>query len=323
MVPSVSNALFDEVRRVVGAMGYEAGCGGCFEHGAQRPALDALLDLLDDVERQSGDPDIALRIGRLLGPVAVGIPGYLAMAGPTLLEALPRVLNYQRLVADGVTLRFQADGEVIRFHLGYSCIDPHPGLSNLLVSATRFFGAWLLGHEPPLTAVWFRHAPRGSAEFHAELFGVEPRFDAPDDGFALDRAWFVAPLRTAEASLVPMLEAQAARLLGSFSEDSFLAGIRHKIVEAASQGAGVEMADIAVGLHVSPRTLQRRLQALGTTYNRVLQELRMDMANRFLADERLSLHEVATLLGFREQSSFCHAYRQWTGRAPSEARRQR
>lgn len=321
MVASVSSALFDEVRRVVRAMGYDTAPAGRLVAGAQRLPLGAMTGLLDDIERESRDPDVALRIGRLLGPVAVGIPGYLAMAGPTLLEALPRVLNYQRLIADGVSLRFESRDATVRFHLGYDGIEPHAGLSNLLVSATRFFGAWLLGSEPCLAAVWFRHAARGSADFHAEIFGAEPSFGAADDGFALDQSWFVGSLRTAESSLVPMLEAQATKLLGSFSEDAFLAGVRHAIVDVMSRGSGPEMLEIADRLHVTPRTLQRRLQAVGTTYNRQLQELRMEMANRFLADERLSLHEIASLLGYREQSSFCHVYRQWTGRAPSEARR--
>jgi len=325
MAGSIARALYDEVGRVAANMGYVIDAPGGNPPGAcgRRLPLQALLRRLTDLERQSGDPHIGLRIGRLLRPVAVGIPGYLAMAGPTLREALPRVIGYQRLVADGVTLRVSVAGEAVVFTMQYQGVAPSRVLSDLLVAGTRFFGVWLLGSQPALADVWF-HYPRPSAgDVYEELFGARPRFGAADDGFALARAWLNEPLRTAEASLVPVLEAQAMRLLASIRDDAFLAMVSEAIVDLIDAGESVGMVEVAARLHTSPRTLQRRLHAHGTTFNRLLQELRMDLANRYLADDRLSLIEIASLLGYHEQSSFCHAYRQWTGRAPSAARRAR
>jgi AraC-like DNA-binding protein len=322
MAASVARALYDEVGRVAAGMGYRVTAPASDDLWARsrRVPLRALADRLSDLEAQSGDPHVGLRVGRLLGPVAVGIPGYLAMAGPTLLDALPRLMGYQRLVADGVSLRFSEEGDEVRLRLAWEPSARSPALSDLLLAALRFFGVWLLGKQPPIIDVWFHYPPPADTSLHGELFGVAPRFDAPDDGFALARAWFSEPLPTAAASLVPALEAQAVRLLAAGREDDALSLVGEAIVDLIAAGGAVGVVEVAARLHSTPRTLQRRLAAHGTTFNRLLQEVRTDLANRYLADERLSLIEIAGLLGYREQSSFCHAYRQWTGRTPSRAR---
>lgn len=323
MAGSVARALYDEVARAANAMGYHtAACGAAAPPAPeQRLPLDALLRLLADIERRSGDPHIGLRLGRALRPAAVGVPGYLAMAGPTLLDALPRVMEYQRLVADGVSLRVATAGDELRFHITYQDVPPSRALSDLLVAATRFFGAWLLGSEPPLAAVWFHYPQPSRATAHREVLGSLPRFAAGDDGFALARSWFSEPLRTAEASLVPVLEAQAGRLLARLGEDGFVNRVADAIAAQLDAGQPAGMADVAARLETAPRSLQRHLRARSTTFNRVLQQVRLQLADRYLTDARLSLIEIAGRLGYQEQSSFCHAYRQWTGHAPSAARR--
>jgi len=319
MAASVARALYDEVGRAAMALGLP------LEEPPPPPGrrlpLETLVRRLAELAHRSGDPDIALRIGRQLGPAAVGIPGYLAMVGPTLLDALPRVMRYQRLVADGVRLEAILDGDQVRFHTRHDGIVPNRLLSDLLVGATRFFGAWLLGSPPPLTAVWFHYPPPAHTTTHRVIFGATPRFGAGDDGFALARAWFEQPLRTAEVSLVPVLEAQASCLLAGLGDDTLVGRVAAAISDALTAGRPASIAAVAMRLHTSPRSLQRRLAAHGTSFVRLLQQVRQTLAERYLADRRLSLLEVAALLGYQEQSSFCHAYRQWTGQPPSAARR--
>ncbi len=322
MAPTVSESLYIEVGRAAVRMGYplDKRTGDDRRLLSRRLPLEALTGLLADLESLSGDAAIGLRIGRLLGPSAFGIPGYMAMAGPTLLESLPRVIGYQRLVADGIALRFAINRDEADFHLEYADPAVPRALSDLVMASVRCFGSWLLGTTPPLAAVSFRYGAPADTSLHEDIFGRMPAFAARQDGFVLERAWLDLPLRTAEASLGPLLEAQAARLLAAFRGENFVATVSQVIVDLLPVGE-VGMTTVADHLHASPRTLQRRLQAHGMTFNRLLQEVRMDLANRYLADTELSLQEIAGQLGYQEHSSFCHAYRQWTGRAPSAARR--
>jgi AraC-like DNA-binding protein len=72
---------------------------------------------------------------------------------------------------------------------------------------------------------------------------------------------------------------------------------------------------------MSARSLQRRLGDEGTSFDAVIDELRRDLAHRYLADPRIAIAEVAYLLGFSEPSAFHRAFKRWTGATPSEARR--
>ncbi len=316
---TVSRALYGEVCRIGRAMGYPS-VSSTADGDRTRVPLFALLRVLEDLRRQGGDDDIGLRIGRLLNPACFAVTGYLVMAGPTLLDALPRISKFQRLVADGVELGIALDDRALRLTWHFITVEQPRAFIDLLMAGVRYFGVWLLGDEPPLIDVAFSYEKPACTDLHRELFGSGVRFGARHDGFALDRAWLRAPFCTADASLVPLLESYAAQLLAALRRDGGLAGISQAMVELIPTG-DVSVAAVAARFGKSARTLQRQLRANRTTFNRLLQELRMDLANDHLARSDLSLYDIALRLGYREQSSFCHAYRQWTGRAPGDARR--
>jgi AraC-like DNA-binding protein len=71
---------------------------------------------------------------------------------------------------------------------------------------------------------------------------------------------------------------------------------------------------------MAPRTVQRRLSELGTSYQEMVESVRRDMAEQLVLDRTLSITEIAFLLGFEEVSGFRRAYQRWTGLAPSRAR---
>jgi AraC-like DNA-binding protein len=79
--------------------------------------------------------------------------------------------------------------------------------------------------------------------------------------------------------------------------------------------------DVARALGMSQRSLSRHLASEGLTFAGILDELRLDLARHHLRDTRLSVSEIAWLLGFQEVSAFTHAFKRWTGQAPSETRR--
>jgi len=77
---------------------------------------------------------------------------------------------------------------------------------------------------------------------------------------------------------------------------------------------------ISEALHMSPRTLQRRLQETGSSFQRVLDEARHSMARYYLSNSVLELNEAAYLLGFEDPNSFGRAFRNWEGMPPSDWR---
>jgi len=72
---------------------------------------------------------------------------------------------------------------------------------------------------------------------------------------------------------------------------------------------------------MSSRKLQRRLESAGTTFNTLLNEIRQDLAQKYLKEQDTTMTEIAFLLGFSESSAFSRAFRRWMGVSPSAYRK--
>ena len=78
---------------------------------------------------------------------------------------------------------------------------------------------------------------------------------------------------------------------------------------------------ISTDLGISQRTISRRLAEHGTTFDELIDEIRKDLAMRYLDEGHIKLQELAFLLGFSSHASFSGAFKRWTGKTPSETRR--
>ena len=113
---------------------------------------------------------------------------------------------------------------------------------------------------------------------------------------------------------------QAEKYLRSlYSQDNYAAQLKRMLAELMAEGEA--NADAACrALKLSRRTLQRRLKAEKTSFNKVLQEVRAVLAINYLSDERLKALEVAMLLGYSSISSFTTAFKSWYDLPPAEYR---
>jgi AraC-like DNA-binding protein len=100
---------------------------------------------------------------------------------------------------------------------------------------------------------------------------------------------------------------------------SFRANVENAIVPLLPHGKA-RSSEVAHRLGVGQRTFARRLSAEGLNFSAVLGNLRIDLANRYLADRQLSISQIAWLLGYQEVGGFSHAFKRWTGKTPREMR---
>ena len=105
------------------------------------------------------------------------------------------------------------------------------------------------------------------------------------------------------------------------TDENFLERVRSAIQQKLT-GQRPTIEDIADALHVSPRTLQRRLQDEGSSFQRVLEEARHHLARHYLNNSFLELNEAAYLLGYNDANSFVRAFRTWEGMPPARWREQ-
>jgi AraC-like DNA-binding protein len=129
-----------------------------------------------------------------------------------------------------------------------------------------------------------------------------------------------APFVTQNVELLELLAPQFEKQLRQYKEeDSFIELVRRAIQDRLT-GQRPSMDVISEALHMSPRTLQRRLQESGSSFQRVLDEARHQMARYYLSNSVLELNEAAYLLGFEDPNSFGRAFRTWEGVPPSDWR---
>jgi AraC-like DNA-binding protein len=168
---------------------------------------------------------------------------------------------------------------------------------------------------------WISHYRSEGTSDMARFVGTKVEFGADTDEFALNIDARELPLIHADSYLNDLLlkycEAALACRRGDLNQ------LRTKVENAISSllpHGRVILGDVARSLGMSERTLARKLSDEGLNFTEILQQLRRDLAVRYLDDRKLHVSKIAWLLGFREVSAFTHAFKRWTGKTPSEMR---
>jgi AraC-like DNA-binding protein len=162
--------------------------------------------------------------------------------------------------------------------------------------------------------------PRSIAD-HRWFFRAPLQFGRPRNALVFMRAALDLPLRKAEPELREVLERRVRDVIARLPPMDSLAGrARFRLREALDHGRPTA-ASVGRQLGLSERSLHRRLRDEGTTLRRLLDGLRLDLAERYLR-EGVSINETAFLLGYSEASAFQRAFRRWTGSTPAAYRRQ-
>jgi len=178
------------------------------------------------------------------------------------------------------------------------------------------------GRRNIATEVCFVNPAPVDASPYRDWFGCPVLFDRETTTVRIPLALLALPLRQPDATLMRVLEQQADALLAELPPtDDFEQAVRRCVARLIRSGEP-ELERVANELHVSPRTLHRRLEAGGTNFRALREDIRQRLAEHYLADPRLQLAEIAQLLGYSEQSTFTRAFRRWTGLAPNSYRQQ-
>jgi AraC-like DNA-binding protein len=171
----------------------------------------------------------------------------------------------------------------------------------------------------PLRIELRRPVPVDGGRTHGAHFGCPVVFGTAGIAIVLPADRLDLPLAGANAELADYADALALRYLQQVDRRDVASRARLIILRELATG-GVSKASVAQELHMSQSTLQQKLAARGTSFNALLEEVRRALAARYLADRSRSVTEIAYLLGFAGSSSFCRAYKRWTGRAPGDER---
>lgn len=167
--------------------------------------------------------------------------------------------------------------------------------------------------------VSFRHARPQDGEWYARLFGRNLSFDARRNALLLDRSTLAWPLQGADAERHARLAAEYRERVRRSPE--LIAHRAEQLVRAALPFHPIKLEETARLMRMSRRTLQRRLELVGSGFERIIDAVRADLARSYLAESHLTVAEIAEILQFSETSALSRAVRRWHGKAPRDLRR--
>lgn len=269
-----------------------------------------------------------LAIGARVKPRHVGVLGYLVLASRTLAEALAAYQRYEGLFYGASLAEVSIRDDVVDISWPVQALQAHPlhdpvGLSALVT----FMRAQVADPQPPAAVAFAtRPAELGAGEAEAQavfdaFFGCRVQFGAARTGVRFPLHYLSLPLLHSDPGLRLLLDQQAAAMLQAMPDaDAFDRALQQTLLRMLPEGEAA-VARVADAMHVSVRTLQRRLEVRGQTWQQMLDRSREELARQYLGDRGLSLSDIALLLGFSEQSAFTRAFRRWTGETPVQVRK--
>lgn len=151
------------------------------------------------------------------------------------------------------------------------------------------------------------------------FFRCPVRFDSQASAILFARAEVDRPLPASNKELARANDQILTDFLNKLRKDDLVTRAKTAIAEELPSGSPTDEA-IARSLFMSPRTLNRKLSAVGTNYSQLLEAVRRELAEQYVANPSMTLSEISFLLGFSEQSAFSRAFRRWKGQSPSAAR---
>ncbi len=281
--------------------------------------------LWEEAVRLSGDPDFGLHLAEWIcqSPEEhFDVLAFAVRSCATLSDHYRRMERYVRLIHEGTLLTLEIEADVAR--LVHGLIDgskpPRQPVECMLALAV-LQGRSAIGADFSPREVRFAHAAPSSISEHERVFRSPVRYACERNEIVLNPTDLEQPQHYAEPRLQAVLERQLDDLVSKLPDDrSFPSQVKCHLATHLMDGAPPVRA-IASKLHMSPRTLQRRLNDEGTSFAKLLADLRRDLALRHLQDPRRSINEVAFLLGFLEVSAFHRAFKRWTGKTPAEYQR--
>lgn len=304
--PQVPQVALDEVA------GYDSG---------RRMPIALAQEMLRGAVALTQEDNLGLLAARETEMGSFEVLEYVASSAPTWREALETIFRYSHLMNEAADFRLEEHNGKAHVILASTIPLERVGVDFQTAAFLIAVQRWL--QPPPSEAeVWFTYPRPPDTSEHERTFGdARIVFDAPWNGFVFDAARLETRLATNDPSLHRVLREHADRLLVELAPgDSMVQRVRAHILESLAKGP-VSAAETAALMHVTRRTLTRRLRQEGTSFTELLEDVRRGSATHYLQTTDYSVEDIAFLLGFSGASPFVRAFKRWTGQSPQAYRR--
>lgn len=271
----------------------------------------------------SGDDSLGLVVAKYIRPTSWHALGISIWASDCMAESCERLVRYRRMFHTALDIRLVPQAEHWTLEVAFAeALEPllneidMDAIMATIVLTCRHLAE---GRFLPLGVNLRRPPPAKPADF-SRLFRCDVNFCCPSNQILIARKDMEAPLPTRNAELALLNDRLIQEYLTRLDRDDIVNQVYVKLMQILGREAP-DQQRLARALNLSQRNLQRRLQLAGTSYQEILDQLRRELALKYLQQSHLSINAISYHLGFSKVGSFTRAFRSWTSQSPSEYRR--
>jgi AraC-like DNA-binding protein len=293
-----------------------------FANPETRLPHSAVMALLTQLVRSRGDQAIGLRAGSSMEHGDFDALEYAARSCADLREAIGCISRYMGLLNEAAEISLHEEGDRAVWRYRITDGVPQPPAANDFVVACAITFARMYADLPEMPMeVHLMHPEATDSAAYAQLFGANVKLGMPHNACVFARSLLARPMQRANRSIHIAFETHAKELAERLRGQQGAAGRVREVVLARLRSGRCSMASVARAMGMSIATLRRRLEEEGTTHSEILDRVRYDLAKVYLSDSRVSVREIAFLLGYSHPKAFYNAFRRWTrGSSPAEYR---
>lgn len=281
--------------------------------------------IVENLIRLSDDPGIAIDIGLRSNLTKAGFIGYGLMSCSTLREAIELGRRFLPVQLPFFKLEFAVEGDMavvtVKEVLPLLRLRQF-AIENFLIEVSEIFRSLLIAHTKPdkfeLLELYFDYAePEYFTAYKARL--PKLHFSQPANQFRFPAKLLDKPIHTANPAMTQLVVQQGVSEMARLGllEDWV---DRLQAILVCQQQRYPDLPEVAAQLHMSERTLKRKLAERGLSFSSMLEEVMKRDAIDLLNDPAISIQDIAMRLGYQDRANFTRAFRRWTGQTPSDYR---
>jgi AraC-like DNA-binding protein len=273
--------------------------------------------------RLSNDPLLGLEHGRRMSIASHGFLGFAVMASETLGEGLSLAVRYAGTRTGLARIRFRQDQEHCALEIVRAAAlpDSFPFIAHNILSTLVTIARFLTRNSDTLAPIMrLIESEQRPPAFYEQLLDCEVEFNCDQYELVLPKAALSLEVSTANSVARHNAEQECERLLAEAPGENVDLASRVRTL-LISYGSNLSLDDVAERLRISPRSLNRQLAQLNTSYRKMVEEVRREQATKLLHNSSLKISEIAAELGYTDTSNFVRAFRKWMGITPLNYRK--
>lgn len=289
------------------------------ESGNNRYSQEMVSRLWRAAIQETSDPHFGLKVAAQIRPSTFSVVGYAMSCSATLDDALHRFARYAKLISSSATVTLSETPEHLHLAFSFDTGGAPPIFQTLdtVIAGLACFTSWIAGKPVAPLEVRFRHERPLDVSAYTNLLKCPIYFEQQEDSILYRSEDMKRPILSADEHLASLLDGVAITQMAQLSE-RFSKKVRDCLLRQFSEGE-ISRRGTADLLHMTERTMLRRLKDEGMTFQEVLDRLREELAYEYLGRSDVTVQSVSSMLGFSDASTFSRAFKRWTGRRPSLA----